>query len=384
MQSAEMNPTATNPNENLSSQNQPRAARRVTWIAATRGDYLLLGPVFMAFKRRQERGVAHWLMDSGEVGMAACQARDWLGLTPDETAELCHPADEPALRLSLMLERSESFIRRRKGSHVIFSGFGPTAAATAIYCHARGCHGLWLRPPDPAGLAGRLRWEAGLERMIRASAPCVEVWQIPGSPDFRAMMAAPEAGAPPLEAELPGLRPGAPLVIIAVLRRDWGYMDDATSQVAKAAAAWAKARPQTDFLIISNLNARLEGPVRSLPERPANLLLAPPLPYPVYNAALERAALVLTDAPLIVAEAMGRGVAVAMLGDLAPDRAAGAGYGAALTPGDLASEAWAREMKALLDKAESGDRAAAETAVKFGDIHGLLRERVEEFLARAE
>lgn len=343
---------------------------RVAWIVASRGDVLTLGPLFQDFTRRHTHGVAHWLFDTGEVGMAAVQARDFIGLIPEESGDLCHPADEPAVRLSLMLGRVESFIRRRKGTHVIFSGFGPSAAATAIYCHARGCRALWLRPPDPAGLVGRLRWESGLERMIHACAPCVELFQIPAAPAFSV-----PAAAAPLELELPGLRPGAPLMLIAVLRRDWGYLDDATTRLARAAARWAAARPDADFLVVSNLNARLEGPMRSLPERPANLLLAPPLPYPVYEAALGRARLVLTDSPLIAAQALERAIPTATLGDQSAPASSAAPLHHPLLPAEMEGPDWSAELSALLNHPlPPAPRAPA-------PVFAALHEKIEHWLA---
>lgn len=376
-------PAAHAPAPAASSHHRPD--RRVTWVAGSRGDLLLLGPLFQHFKKRLTPGLHHWLLDSGEAGMAAIQARDWLRLVPDEAGDLCHPADEPAIRLSLMIERTESFIRRHKGSHVVFSGWGPTAAATAIYCHARGCRGLWLRPPDPAGLVARLRWEAGLERIIRACVPCVQLWQVPAAPDWGRLIQ--PGAARPLTVEIPGLRPAAPLVLIAVLRRDWGTLDDATSRLARAAAAWAHARPESDFLILSNLNARLEAPVRSLAGRPDNLILAPPLPYPVYHEALRQARLLLTDSPLIAAEALARRVPTATFGDLPAPPASGGEQAAhppsrhrPLLPEDLAGASWAAELAAWLDApppvssaepAPAGDLAGDPV---FSSIHGALEQ----------
>jgi len=345
--------------------------RRSTWLAGTRGELLLLGPAFKALGRTHHQGLHCWLLHSGEQGMAAYQALDFMGFVPDEAAPLCHPADEPAVRLNLMLERAEAFVRQRKGTHIVFTGFGPTAAGAAIYCHARGCRGLWLRPPDPAGLIPRLRWEAGLERLIRACAPCVESWQIPAMPDWSEFQA---EGAPlveaeaPLEAEIAGLRAGAPLTLIAVLRREWGYLNDTTSLLARAAAAWSAAMPDADWLVLSNLNARLEGPMRSLKARPENLLIAPPLPYPLYHRLLARARLVVTDSPLIAAEALQRGVPVATLGEIpwdAGEAAAGdetlalhnddfslsAERNFPIVPAYLQSETWVSEMRRILDSA---------------------------------
>ncbi|MCL5271158.1 MAG: hypothetical protein M1457_11575, partial [bacterium] len=114
------------------------ARPRIAWIAGTRGEILLLGPLFQHYIRRSVRNSRpgeplSWLLTTGEHGMAAWQALDLLNLVPDEAGELCHPADEPAVRLGAMLARAEAFVRQRKATHVVFAGFGPTAAGAALY-----------------------------------------------------------------------------------------------------------------------------------------------------------------------------------------------------------------------------------------------------------
>jgi hypothetical protein len=47
-------------------------------------------------------------------------------------------------------------------------------------------------------------------------------------------------------------RPVAPLVLIAVLRRDWGTTS-ALTQLMQHALQWAIERPETDWGIISNV-----------------------------------------------------------------------------------------------------------------------------------
>jgi UDP-N-acetylglucosamine 2-epimerase len=298
---------------------------RVVWLAGTRGELLSLGPLFLECQRRAlPGGPLHWFMVTGEQGMAAQQALDGIGLQPDEIAPLCHPADEPTVRLHSMLERVETFARRRKATHFLFSGFGPTAVASALACHARGDAGLWLRPADPAGVIGRLALESGYARVIEACAPRVTGLGLP-APDA---MESPTAGRAAErwvpEEEIEGLRADAPAALISLQRREWGIQQSVTKSLARAAAGWATAHPELDWLVLSNLNAALEGPLRALDPRPANLLIAPPLPYPLWRALLGQARWVLTDSPRMAAEALAAGVATAVLGDLPPTAAGGA------------------------------------------------------------
>lgn len=362
-----------------------RRVARLTWLAGTRGEVLTLGPAYQALGGKPDpaRNLLSWMLQTGENGMAAYQALDFLRLIPSEMAPLCHPADEPAIRLNLMIERAEAFVRQHKGTHAVFAGSGPTAAASAIYCHARGCRGLWLRPYDPAGLIPRLRWESGLERIIRACAPCVQTWQVPGVPDWFTLPAlAEQAFAGSLENEIPGLRPDAPLVIIAVLRRNWGYLDDTTSRLARAVALWAGAIPEADFLIISNLNARLEGPVRSIKDRPANMLATAPLPYPTYRRLLERTRLVVTDSPMIAAEALERGLPIGSLGDLPPDEEMPfSPLNLPLRPEDLLSEAWVEHLRDVLEKKEAEAKPATSEEMQAApSVLRQIQEAIEAWL----
>ncbi len=285
------------------------AARRarVLWIGGRRGEILLLGPLFA--RLRTDRS---WWLTTGEDGTAAIQALDALALRPDETAPLCHPADQPGVRLTLMMDRIEAFMRQRKGTRLIFCGYGPAAAAAALCCHARATPGLWLRPADPAALLPRLRWEAGLDRVAQACAPVVRTLELPPAPDWRALV--PPAPAPP-EAESPGLRPGAPRLVWATLRREWGLFGNTAVQLMRALADQAAARPDADFVVLSNLNAMYEKPLAMLRQQAPNLLHAPPLPPALYMDLLAGSSAVLTDSPLVAADALALGRPLAALGE---------------------------------------------------------------------
>lgn len=312
--------------------------------------------------------------------MAAYQALDALELVADEHSPLCHPADDPAIRLIEVLRRVEVFMHRRKVSCAVFSGFGPTAAASAICCHARGCRGLWLRPPDPAGLVPRLRLEAGLERLISATAPVVQTWQAPEMPplgnghgggggDLRA----------DLTQEVPGLRGEAPSVLIAVLRREWGTLSKTTSVLARAATRWAAGVPEVDWLVSSNLNMRMEGPLRALKDRPANLLIVPPLPYAVFRSLLARTRVVLTDSALIAGEALRSGKPVAALADEPGDPPGDvSGLVRPLTPEDLDGEATAAWISKKIGEQGDARIMASDWADSAG---GSMTKAIETWLA---
>lgn len=292
---------------------------RVLWIGGRRGEILLLGPVFQRLARATGVKPASWFMGAGEDGTAAYQALDFLGLKPDEVAALCHPADQPAVRLTILLERVETFMRQRKGQRLIFSGCGPAAAAAAMCCHARGNPGLWLRPADPAGLIGRMRWESGLARIVEACAPAVKIVDLEPVPDWTRLAGVGSANQIgricPIEQEIPGLRPNSPRILWAVLRRDWGMFGDTSARLARALGQAAAARPEIDFVVLSNLNATLERPLATLKDRPKNVLVAPPVPYPIYMELMRGSAGVTTDSALVASDALALGKPVAALGE---------------------------------------------------------------------
>lgn len=289
---------------------------RVLWVAGRRGEILTLGPVFQHLERKVGLKPTSWFLGTGEDGTAAFQALDFLGLRPDETAALCHPADQPAVRLTILLERVETFMRQRKGQRLIFTGCGPAAAAAALCCHARGNPGLWLKPADPAGLIGRLRWESGLERVIEACAPAIESIELEPMPDLTKLAAvAGKFESYDLCREIPGLRAGAPRIVWAVLRRDWGIFGNTGSNLVRALAGVAAQTPEIDFVILSNLNAMVEKPFASIKDRPANLMITPPLPYPAYMQLMGSASGVVTDSALVAGEAIGLAKPVAALGE---------------------------------------------------------------------
>ena len=328
---------------------RPKVAPRVAWIAGTRGEILLLTPLMRGLRETGDVETSHSLLTTGEHGMAASQALDRVGVIPDETSPVCHPADEPALRLREMLERVEAFLRRRKITHAVFAGSGPTAAAAALMTHARNARGLWLTPPDPVRLAPRLRWEAGLTRVARACAPCVEPYVLEAMPEWLTESNA--ATAPLMEQD--ALRDDAPLVVVALVRREWGMRDTTPRRLFAALARSASQRPECDWWVVGNLNARMEGPLRALKPWPPNLLATAPLPWGVWRTAMTRARAVLTDSPLIAADARHHDCRVAALGETPPptvEAAAPPPNVLSITPDDLDVPRWDAVVDTLLKK----------------------------------
>ena len=288
-------------------------SQRTVWLAGRRGDILRLAPLLRRLRETAGPDAPHWLHTTGEEGTAAVQALDTYPLRPDSTALLLHPAESPAVRLRVLMERADDALRERKAGRIIFTGHGPAAAAAALVCQARGCPGLWLRPADPAATLAHLRWESSLAGVIRACAP--EVAEVPLAPFPLAGLAL--GSMIDVEREIPGLGLAAPFALVAPLRREWGLMDDAGSRIARGIAAAARLAPAVTWVVVTNLAAGLERPLLALSPRPANLLLTPPLPPALFAALLARAALVLTDGPDTAAAALARGIPLATLGDSA-------------------------------------------------------------------
>lgn len=287
----------------------PRQRARIGWYCGTRSEVLRLGPLYQALRAHwPEKEAIHWFAYVGEQGMAGYQAMDFLDVHPTDEYELRYRAEDPAIRLYGLMIDIEENVRRNRISRLVFSGFGPTAAASALVAHGRGSRGLWIRPRDPAGLIPRLRWERGLERVVASLGEAIDVMQAPEPAKTNQLQ---------IDIEIPaiaGRREGAPLVFIAVTRMLWG-MNDVLDQVVDAAATWARETPDADWLIMRSLDPRLEGPLNHLRERPKNLLSTPPLRYPEYLSVLNDACIAFTDSCHIAAEFLDSGKAVVALGE---------------------------------------------------------------------
>lgn len=283
---------------------------RVVWLAGTRGDVLRLAPYTLKFLAEDPPSRRlHWFAVTGEQGMGVYQALDDCGMRPHAEAELRHPAEDPAGRLQGLIGEVETLARRFRATHLVCTGAGATAAAAALVSHGREAKGVWIPPYDPAGLVSRFRWERGLESLIRSQWECVRILDAPGAGET---IPAPEEIE---EKDLPhGRRLEAPLGIVAITRPTWGS-GDLPERAVRAIARWAQASPQADWLFLRSLDARFEGPMKALDERPPNFLSAPPAPYAVYASWLSDARVVLTDSWAIAAEALARRIAVVALGE---------------------------------------------------------------------
>lgn len=307
-----------------------RGPRRILWLAGTRGEALHLGSLFKRF-HAAERALGrasrteHRLLLTGDQGTPAHQALDSLGLEPHEEFELRHPAEDPALRLNGILEGIERASRRGRAHALVFAGAGPTAMAAALVAHARPCRAIRLRPFDPAGLGARMRWEAGHARAIEALVEPRDTIEIGCAPIELLEGAVPRGGgilvpdfvaraSHPCEPTLHG-ESARPIAIVALGRRQWGW-NGMYARLADVVAGWARARPDADFLVVSSLDARQEGPFRSLPDPPPNLVFAPPMGFATWRHLLEtRARVVVTDAAGSAADALARGVGVVAVGE---------------------------------------------------------------------
>jgi len=281
----------------------------MAWYAGTRSEALLLGPQFLQFRARKLGPETHRLITTGEQGTQLIQALDAMHLRPDDSMELLAPDDDPAIRLRKLLGTIEQDARRHRSTHFIFSGFGPTAAACAMVAHARHCSALWLRPADPCGLLARSRWESGLARMIE-SLECVTV--------ETCTALASDAVAASAQVEIEGRRPGAPLILVSVGRAEWGW-NGVLGKLVHALAGLAAAMPEADILVLLSMDMRLHAPLRSLENRPPNLLSTSPLPPGDYAALLADAHVMLTDSPHVGADCIARGIPVLALGEITPN-----------------------------------------------------------------
>lgn len=307
---------------------------RVLWLAGTRNEVMHLAPYFRAFAGDHDgEGRIDWFAVTGEQGIALYQAMDEFDVRADEEAELRHPAEDPAARLQGLLGSIETVARRRRATHLVFSGTGPTAAAAALVCHGRSSRGIWMKPADPVGLIPRLHWERGLAYVIGALGDSVNVVN-PGFPPVI------DSGQPAVQdddADLPkGRRPEAPLVILAVTRAAWGS-DDAPERIVAAAARFARESPEVDWLFLRSLDARFEGPLNAVENRPENLLTAPPVPYAVYGNWVGEAQALLTDSCTLAAEGLASGARVAALGELPQGRPDQNDRLMSITPGEIGS-----------------------------------------------
>ena len=73
--------------------------------------------------------------------------------------------------------------------------------------------------------------------------------------------------------------------------------------------------PVLTRLVTRSLDWRLEGPLRSMPDRPPNLLDTPPLPFPMMAGLARGSRVIMTDSAFVAEIGAAYGVPVAALGD---------------------------------------------------------------------
>ncbi len=321
---------------------------RVLWLAGTRGEVLRLAPYSLHLMNQDPPGERlHWFAMTGEQGMAAYQALDECRMRPHAEVELRHPAEDPAARLQGLLGEIESLARRFRATHLVFTGVGPTAAAGALVCHGRNINGVWIPPLDNAALIPRLRWERGLEGVIRSLGESIEILD---PPPIRMGATIKESGEQPR-----GGSPGSPLAILAVARPAWGS-GNLPERLARAAAHWADSMPEFDWLFLRSLDARFEGPFQAMRDRPANLLSAPPVPYAVVAPWMREAGVIMTDSWAIASEALALGTPVACLGE---DAAEASGHAEdrllSITAADIGENRLGAFLKSALGRSPTQD-----------------------------
>jgi hypothetical protein len=290
----------------------------------------------------------HTFAVTGEQGMATYQALDECRMRPHAEVDLRHPAEDPSARLQGLLGEVESLARRFRSTHLVFTGVGPTAAAAALVCHGRQTRGVWIPPLDEARLIPCLRWERGLESLIRSLSECVDIIQPPPISIDDETEAFPfGAGEQPA-----GRRAGAPLALLAVARPAWGSTS-LPERLARGAAHWATASPDVDWLFLRSLDARFEGPFQALRARPSNLLSAPPVPYAVYSPWLREARVIVTDSWAIASEGLAMGTPLVCLGEDAPRPVEAGDHRLSITPEAIEGNELDAFLKGALNRLSS-------------------------------
>ncbi len=372
-----------NPLGQVSKKSIRRKPVRIAWIGGRRGELLSIAPLFRHFRKRYHDRQLHWLCDTGEDGMASSQALDYLKLVPDKTSDLCHPAEETVLRIRLMIDRSESFMRHCKADAAVFSGCGPTALAASICCMTRRSRGLWLKPSDPAGVIRRFTLESCYQRMIHASFPPSDIVNL----DYHVPTGMTDDGGQELnpEVDLPDYREKVPRLLVHVQRREWNIKGSLSERLAHMIAAWARRRPGADYLVLGNLNACTERPVRIHAENLGNYMIAPPLPYPLYLRLMRECSVVLTDSPLVATEALQHAKPLAVLGELEEDGQGGVPFVQIrhVTPDTLSEDADPLDLMDVNDVASgmmppTGEPASPDVA------HQMAIDRIEGWVRKLE
>jgi hypothetical protein len=356
---------------------------RIAWMGGRRGELLMLAPLFSHFRKTFHNQQMHWLIDAAEDGMASSQAMDYLQLVPDETSDLCHPADETAVRIRMMMDRSESFMRHCKADAAVFGGCGSMALAASICCMARRCRGLWIKPSDPAGVLERFVLESRYQKIIRASFPGSDVMEL----DYHVPAVTHPDEVRELEpvVEIPGYRENVPRLLVHVQRKEWNIKGNLSERLARTIAVWARNRPGGDYLVLGNLNACTERPMRIQSENLGNYMIAPPLPYPLYLRLMKECRVVLTDSPLVASEALAHGKPLVVLGEL-PGAAGGNSPGRGIhhiTPDGLGADADPLDLMDTVDVA-SGQMRVHDEFPGTVSVQDAVIERIEDWICRLE
>lgn len=284
---------------------------RIAWIAGTRGEVLQLGPPYRRFQekwRKIERAglLQHRFIYTSEQGTAGHQALDFLGIAPHAAFELLSPGDDSGVRLQRLLDGLEKELRQHRTSHAIFAGCSASSVAAGLICHSRPCQGIWLKPFDPAELIDRFQWESGNMRILQSLQPTVT-----SIPSWHCTA---EAARPFIENRNIEIEK-APSVLILLGRRLWGMRGD-FGHFARAIGEWARRFREVQWVVITALDQRLDSPLRTMKDRPPNLVQLAPLPFDAFDSLLANCLAVVTDSHSLASDAVVQGIPSIAVGEM--------------------------------------------------------------------
>jgi UDP-N-acetylglucosamine 2-epimerase (non-hydrolysing) len=364
----------------------------VLCILGTRPEAIKLAPVVLALAAR---GVAVTLCSTGQQRDLARAALADLGLVPDLDLDLMQPDQTPQAFVAAALPLIGGVIARSRPAMVIVQGdTASTLAGALAAAYARvpvGHVEAGLRSgaaePFPEDMHRRVIAQLATHHFAptrTAQAALVRegvAWgaiDVTGNPVIDALrlaearLAADDDLRTRVEAELPPLRAGRPLILVTAHRREnHARMADIGAGVARLAAAH-----DVDVIVPVHPNpaagAALCAQLCGLP----SVALVPPLGYFAFVTLLRRARLVLTDSGGVQEEAPAFGCPVLVLRD-STERPEGVAAGAARLIGTDAAAIVAAAGELI--ESEAVHKAMASAILPYGD--GYAADRIAAIVA---
>ena len=374
--------------------NGVRAGGGVLCILGTRPEAIKLAPVARALAAR---GLAVTLCNTGQQRDIARAALADFDLTADVDLDLMQPGQTPASFVAAALPALAAVIARLRPVVILVQGDTASAfvgAMAAAYARIPLGHveaGLRSHDaePFPEDLHRRLIAQAATfhfaptvagEAALLAEGIAAATISVTGNPVIDAVRwtdarLANDAGLRrAVEAALPPLRAGRPLLLVTAHRRE----NHARMPAIAAAVATIAAERDVDIVVPVHPNPAAGAPIRHHLAATANVTLVAPLGYHAFVSLLRRARVVLTDSGGIQEEAPAFGCPVLVLRDTT-ERPEGVAAGAArlvgTDPDRIVSAACS-----LLDDA-AAHRAMAQVVLPYGD--GRAGERIADIVAAA-